>query len=187
MARNLPKRNKMLYPGVNIAGIFVHTMSLAQTADYILEQVKAKARGKYIVIANANDIVCARKNRRVKEAMDMADLTVPDGMSLVLLARLKGHPVKQRVYGPDLTMMALPLAQEKGYRHFFYGARQETLDLLVHNLNQRFGQLKIAGTYAPGFRALTVEEDDQIVEMINQSGADILWIGLGCPKQQLWI
>jgi N-acetylglucosaminyldiphosphoundecaprenol N-acetyl-beta-D-mannosaminyltransferase len=114
-------------------------------------------------------------------------IVAPDGMPLVWLARRGAAEHVERVYGPDVLIAASDAGQAAGYRHFFYGSTRETLRLLVERLRMRFPGLVVAGTYAPPFGAVSAEEDARIVETINSSGADVVWVGLGMPKQELWI
>ena len=143
--------------------------------------------GSYVVVANANDAVACCKDEKARKASNSSFLTVPDGISLVILSRLLGGSLKRRVYGPDLMAGFLKLSESKGYSHFFYGATESTLRLLIDNLKLKFPSLKIAGSYAPPFRPLTKEEDGAVVDIINKTHPDVVWVGLGCPKQQIWM
>ncbi|MDP3013321.1 MAG: WecB/TagA/CpsF family glycosyltransferase [Candidatus Subteraquimicrobiales bacterium] len=149
--------------------------------------ISSHSHGYNIVVSNANDALLCKKDSKIKEAVNNSSLSVPDGISLVLLAKLKGYKLKKRVYGPDLMFEFLKLSEIKGYSHFFYGATEETLGLLIKNLKELFPGLKIAGTYSPPFKPLSKEEDAGVVNIINKANPDVLWIGLGCPKQQLWM
>ena len=179
--------SRRVFPTLNIIGVSVYLVQIPDVICCISEWIDSKNKGEYIVVANAYDIIAGRKNIATKKANNSSSLTVPDGFSLVLLARLKGHKVKRRVYGPELMLETLRLSEENGYSNFFYGSTDETLGLLIKNLKARFPDLKVAGYYAPPFRELSQEEDGAEVRMINDSGADIVWVGLGCPKQQLWM
>jgi N-acetylglucosaminyldiphosphoundecaprenol N-acetyl-beta-D-mannosaminyltransferase len=173
------------YP--NILGIRIDLVQIPDTIRYIAEWIEKRKFGNYIVVANAYDVVVGCKDAGLKDAVNASSLTVPDGFSLVLLSRFKGFKLKKRVYGPDLMLEALKFSEKSGYSSFFYGATDETLDLLIGNLKVKFPGLKIAGHYAPPFRKLSQEEDKAVVDMINNSEASIVWVGLGCPKQQLWM
>ncbi len=129
----------------------------------------------------------ARRSPYFKEVIDSAGLFVPDGFSLVAVARLRGIKINKRVSGPDLMWEACKHAEEVGHSVFFYGDTDHTLQALSIKLKERLPGLKIAGMHSPPFRELTMEEDVEEVAMINASGADILWVGLGLPKQEQWI
>jgi N-acetylglucosaminyldiphosphoundecaprenol N-acetyl-beta-D-mannosaminyltransferase len=119
--------------------------------------------------------------------LDSADLCVPDGMPLVWIGRSRGYPLKRRVYGPDLLLEFCRETNTKGYRHFFYGGGPDVPEALAAKLKAQFPLLEVAGVYSPPFRPLTPEEDARAVELINRSAADVLWVGLGCPKQEYWM
>ena len=129
----------------------------------------------------------ANKDPEFKTVVETADLFVPDGFSVLWLARRKGYPLKRRASGADLMWDFCELAQRKGYSSFFYGDTEDTLSALTARLKQAFPGLRIAGTHSPPFRELTHEEDEEVVRKINESKADVVWIGLGLPKQERWM
>jgi N-acetylglucosaminyldiphosphoundecaprenol N-acetyl-beta-D-mannosaminyltransferase len=139
------------------------------------------------VVTGMHGVVEATKDPEFKDLVNSADLFVPDGISLVWVSRLRGRPLKRRVSGADLMWECLKLSEKNGYGNFFYGDTPETLEHLRVRLNRDLPNLKISGLHSPPFRQLTDEEKAQEIEMINSSGADILWIGLGLPKQERWI
>jgi N-acetylglucosaminyldiphosphoundecaprenol N-acetyl-beta-D-mannosaminyltransferase len=108
-------------------------------------------------------------------------------MPLVWVGRWRGHALKHRVYGPDVLVNFCRETHARGYRHFFYGGAPGVPEALAAKLLEQFPMLQIAGTYSPPFRALTPEEDAGVVDMINRASADVLWVGLGCPKQEIWM
>ncbi len=114
-------------------------------------------------------------------------MTTPDGMPLVWLSRLHGRRHVSRVYGPDLLIAVCQESIRAGYRHFFYGGAEGVPEALAAALLRRFPGLVVAGTYSPPFRPLTPEEDEQIVAMIDRARPDIVWVGLGAPKQEYWM
>ncbi len=165
----------------------IDAVQIPEVIDNMENWIKKKDLGNYIVIANANDAVTSRRESNVREAINNSSLSVPDGISLVFLAKLYGYNLKERVYGQALMLEFLRLAEKNGYSNFFYGSTQETLNSLLNNLKRQFPRLKIAGTYSPPFREITEQEDKEISEKINKASPDVLWVGLGCPKQQLWM
>jgi len=122
-----------------------------------------------------------------REVVKSADIVTPDGMPLVWLMRMRGYKNQERVYGPALMLRILEPAEEKGISVGFLGGSNETLNLLVQKMVSRFPGLKIAYQYSPPYRALSDEEDRLITDAIRNSGAKILFVGLGCPKQEKWI
>lgn len=123
---------------------------------------------------------------KMAAVMKTAGLAVPDGMPLVWLGRHQ-HQRVSRVYGPDLMLALCEHGQARGYRHFFYGGTPEVLELLELKLQARFPRLRSVGHYAPPFRSLTPAEEEEVLAQINASGADIVWCGLGTPRQDFWV
>jgi N-acetylglucosaminyldiphosphoundecaprenol N-acetyl-beta-D-mannosaminyltransferase len=114
-------------------------------------------------------------------------MVTPDGMPLVWLNHLHGRRWVERVYGPDLLLAMCAHSLSTGYRHYFYGGAEGIPELLATRLQERFPGLRVAGTYSPPFRPMTPAEDAELVERINASGADIVWVGISTPKQDRWM
>lgn len=178
------KQNRAYF---NILGMRINLVQIPEIINCISVWIENKERGNYIVVSNAYDVVAGKKDERIRNAVNASSLSIPDGISLVLFARLNGRAIKKRAYGPDLMLDFLKLAEIKGYYSFFYGTTQDTLKSLIINLKLRFPALKVAGSYAPPFRSLTVAEDKEIANIINLASPDVIWVGLGTPKQQLWM
>jgi N-acetylglucosaminyldiphosphoundecaprenol N-acetyl-beta-D-mannosaminyltransferase len=141
----------------------------------------------YICVANVHMVMEAYDSPGFRSVVNSADLVVPDGMPLVWTLRQKGFRQQERVYGPELTLRLLSEAMEKGIAVGFLGSTPQTLELLVKKVNERFPALKIAYAVSPPFRSISKDEDELIVKEINDSGAGILFVGLGCPKQEKWM
>jgi N-acetylglucosaminyldiphosphoundecaprenol N-acetyl-beta-D-mannosaminyltransferase len=116
-----------------------------------------------------------------------AGMVTPDGMAVVWLLRLKGHKQVRRVYGPDLLLAVCEDGAAKGYRHYFYGGAPGVAETLVEKLSARIPNLQVVGTCAPPFGSISLKEDEEIIQQINRTNADILWVGLGSPKQEIWM
>ena len=127
------------------------------------------------------------EDKQFREITNSATLALPDGMPLVWSARLLGFDQPERVYGPDLFLTLCEKSVDNGYSHFLYGGGTGVPQRLAENLSHRFPGIRIVGCYYPPFRPLTQSEDDRVVKAINESGADILWVGLGAPKQEYWM
>lgn len=142
---------------------------------------------RYVCICNAHSVVTATSDKAFAAAVDQADMATPDGAPVAwLIGRQLGQP-QERINGPDLMWRYLAEGAGQGGPVFLYGATEQTLQILRARLAESFPGLRIAGTYSPPFRSLTAEEDQQVVEMINASGATTVWVSLGCPKQEKWM
>jgi len=142
---------------------------------------------RYVCICNVHSVVTTTTDLEFKVAVNNADMATPDGAPIPWALRRLGHHGQQRINGPDLMMKYLAQAERLGQTVFFYGSTDATLAKLRTALAKRFPRLQIGGTYSPPFRALSVEEDDAVVESINRSGANVVFVGLGCPKQEKWM
>jgi len=170
-----------------VLGVRVDAVQIAGVVARMEEWIAQREVAHYIAVGNVHVVMEARHSVSFRKVLDGADLCVPDGMPLVWVGRLRGHKLKHRVYGPDLLLNFCRETQGRGYRHFFYGAAPGVPEALAAKLREQFPALEIAGTYSPPFRALTPEEDAGVVDMINRASADVLWVGLGCPKQEIWM
>jgi N-acetylglucosaminyldiphosphoundecaprenol N-acetyl-beta-D-mannosaminyltransferase len=132
--------------------------------------------------------MACHEDEELRQAVLGSSLTVPDGQPLVWAMNLLGHEQPNRVYGPTLMERHCAHAARNGTRVYLYGGRDRSaLDTLARNLLERFPGLTIVGGWSPPYRALTPEEEDDVVDEINRSGADVVWVGIGVPKQEKWM
>jgi len=174
-------------PAFTVLGVRVHAVQIPDVIAQMERWIAERSFGHVVVAANAHVVMEAYQNPRVRAAVNGADLVMPDGMPLVWLGRRRGFPLKERAYGPGVMAAFLRLSAGKGYRHFFYGSTPETLEALTRRIRDLYGEVEVAGTYSPPFRPLTPEEDEGVVRKLNGAKPDVLWVGLGCPKQELWM
>jgi N-acetylglucosaminyldiphosphoundecaprenol N-acetyl-beta-D-mannosaminyltransferase len=169
-----------------ILGMRVDATSYAHAAQEILRWAR-KGESRYVCVATVNNVIEAHDDPDYRAIMEAADLVTPDGMPLVWGLRLLGVTTATRVYGPDLTPVVCQLAAEQGVPVGFYGGTEDVLEDLTTRLLQRFPGLKITHRASPPFRPLTPEEERRTVEDLERSGARILFVGLGTPKQERWM
>jgi len=175
-------------PAIEILGSKVHPVQIPQVIEKISDWIeKESQKFHWIVVTGMHGVMEGYRDKKFQEILNSADLFVPDGISLVWTARLRGFSLKKRVSGTDLMSEFFKIANEKGYKNFFYGDTKETLNQLVKKISIDFPNLKIVGSYSPLFRPLTRKEDEEIIEKINRAKPDVLWVGLGLPKQEIWI
>ncbi len=147
----------------------------------------AAAAARYICVTSVHGIMLAHDDAALANIFNQADIATPDGMPVVWALRSFGCRGQQRVYGPTLMLEICAKAEESGHRIFLYGGREEALAKLVAKLRDRFPQLQIAGFYSPPFRRLTASEEEEIQRTIRESDSDIVFVGIGTPKQELWM
>jgi N-acetylglucosaminyldiphosphoundecaprenol N-acetyl-beta-D-mannosaminyltransferase len=170
-----------------ILGIPLAVTDYEATLEWIDRAVMTGRRG-YICVAATHTVMAARELPALREAVLGADFTVPDGQPLVWALNLLGHRLSNRVYGPDLMERACARAARTGQRFYLYGGRNPgALAQLARNLRLRHPGLQIVGGHVPPFRELTEAEERAVIADIDRSGADVVWVGIGVPKQELWM
>jgi N-acetylglucosaminyldiphosphoundecaprenol N-acetyl-beta-D-mannosaminyltransferase len=174
-------------PTAAVLGVPLALTDYTRTLDWIYATVAARARG-YICVCNVHGVTAAREDPELREALLRSSMNVPDGQPLVWALNALGHSLGERVYGPELMARACARAMSEPQRFYLYGGRnQGALVQLALNLRQRYPGVKIVGGYSPPHRPLTDEEEAAIVEEINRSRADVVWVGIGVPKQEKWM
>jgi len=175
-------------PAIDIMGCRVNRVSLNDAVDQLEQWICAPLeRVRFVVATGFHGMWEAHRNAEFKRLLNGADMFCPDGIAPVWLSRLQGEPLCGRIPGPDLLEAFVGRAHEKGYSSFFLGDSAETLAALEARSQAEFPGHRIAGLLSPPFRALTPQENAQIVETINRSRPDVLWVALGLPKQERWI
>lgn len=168
-----------------IGGVRVHAASFDAAVGEVLGWCQTRQQ-HYVCVRDAHGIVRAQTDEDLMTAHEAAGLVVTDGMPLVWLARALGLSA-ERVVGRDLMLAICDQGQTLGLRHYFYGGAPGVAEALAAELQNRFPGLIVAGAYCPPFRELTADEDASICAEINDSGADVVWVGLSTPKQEYWM
>ncbi len=159
------------------------------SCDEVLALLEARPadRATIVAVCNVHSVMTARSDPAVAYALRTADIATPDGMPLVWALRRLARRDQARVYGPDLMRAAMPYGVERGWRHFLYGSTPETLARLRAACERIAPGVTIAGMYAPPFRPQTVAEEEAVLAEIRSCQPDLVWVGLGMPKQELWM
>jgi N-acetylglucosaminyldiphosphoundecaprenol N-acetyl-beta-D-mannosaminyltransferase len=170
-----------------ILGVPVAVTDYAEVIEVMDGLVETRERG-YICAAPVHALIEARDDPEMRDALLGSTLVVPDGMPLVWAANLLGEKLRDRVYGPELMLRYSDRCAERGHRVWLYGGRdQGSLVQLALNLRRRHPGINIVGGYSPPFRPMTEEEEDALVDQINDARPDVLWVGIGVPKQEKWM
>lgn len=140
-----------------------------------------------ITVCNVHSVMSARKDSDLAAAIEGSDIATPDGVPLVWALRRTANPQQERVYGPEIMRLALVDEERRRWRHYLYGSTDDTLAALVGSVAEFAPDAEIVGQLAPPFRPLTDDEQEQHLDMIRRSGADVVWVGLGMPKQEFWM
>ena len=171
---------------VVLLGTRIDALSWEQALGRILRWA-AERQSKIVCLCNVHVVVSARHDDALARALQLADMTTPDGAPLAWLMRKIGWPEQQRISGPDLMWHLMAEAERLQLPLFLLGSTETTLARLTQRLQQVFPNLQIAGTLSPPFRRLRPSENVQMANIINISGARLVFVGLGCPKQETWM
>ena len=152
-----------------------------------IQQWRQAGRREYVTLTNPHGVMLCLRDPAMRMAAEGAGLTLPDGVGIILAAKLLRYPQCGRVTGPTLLLRLCDWGRQHGYKHYFYGGGQGVAESLVSRLRDEFPGLQVVGTQSPPFRTLTEEEDAARVERINAARPDIVWVGLGAPKQEKWM
>lgn len=170
-----------------IAGVGISITDYDEVLDFI-DAAVAQRQASYICVAPTHSIVTAGDDPELAVAFDQADVVTPDGMPVVWAARLLGEQIEDRVYGPDLMLMQCERAARSGQRVWLYGGfHEQALQQLEDRLVARFPGLKIVGRWSPPHRPLTPAEESELIQQLETDRPDVVWVGLGMPKQELWM
>lgn len=170
----------------NILGVGVSAVNMPLATDQIESWIAAGAR-QYVCVTTVHGLTECQRDPELRRIHNRAGMVTPDGMPLVWVSRLRGQKHVRRVYGPDLLLAMCAISAQKGYRNYFYGGAEGVAQRLVERLSQRFPGLVVVGVESPPFRPLSAEEDQAAVERINLAAPDLVWVGLGAPKQERWL
>ena len=180
------KLNKSEIPFCNILGVNIAAINMEWLCSYVSKNI-ADLSGDYICVSNVHATVTASENPDYMKAQNGGIMAIPDGGPLASVGRKRGFSDMQRTTGPSFMEEILKISVKNGFSHYFYGSSEETIKKLRGNLEQSYPEIQIKGMYSPPFRELTEKEDADIVEMINEADADFVWVGLGAPKQEMWM
>lgn len=177
------KVDKSSIPTCSIMGVEIAAINMDWLLKFTDENLKGLS-GDYMCVSNVHTTVTAYDDPEYKRIQNGGIMAIPDGGPLSSVGRKRGASGMERTTGPSYMGEIFQVSAKKGYRHYFYGATEETLKTLEEKLNEKYPGILIAGMYSPPFRPLTEEEDREIIKTINQAEADFVWIGLGAPKQE---
>lgn len=169
-----------------VAGMPFHFVEKHQVLE-VIAQWRDAGRSEMIVVNNPHAVMLCWRDHEMREATVRAGLALPDGVGVIFAAAILGYGRKHRVTGPSVMLDICDRGRELGLRHFFYGGAEGVAERLAEKMCERFPGMQVVGTYCPPFRELTHEEDEHVTALINGTNADVVWVGLGAPKQERWM
>ncbi|MBA4109875.1 MAG: glycosyltransferase [Leptothrix sp. (in: Bacteria)] len=179
-------KKKIIRSGAYVLDTFIDATSWDEAISRIADW-GAEHQSRYVTLCNVHSVVTGSQTAKFANVINGADMALPDGAPVAWMMRKEGFAEQQRISGPDLMLRYLAEAERRGQSVFFYGSVDDTLAKLRGRLMAKFPKLKIAGMASPPFRKLTEQEDAEYTQKINASGAHVVFVGLGCPKQELWM
>lgn len=171
---------------VDILGVNIAAINMEETVNIINQNIN-QYKGKYICISNVHTTIMSTENETYRKIQNSSILSLPDGKPLSILGKKLGYKKIERVTGPELMEEIFHISEKNGYKHYFYGNTSENLDMLIDKLKNDYPQLNIVGFRPSIFRDLTVDENLDLINEVNNSGADFLWVGLGAPRQEIFM
>ena len=168
-----------------VLGVPISVTNPIQAAETV-EQWAEDDIGRYVCIRDVASLMTIVGDPRCTGIHENAAMITPDGAPIAAIGRFAGLPVR-RTCGPDMMTLICERSIEKGLSHFFYGGKEGVAEELATKLCARMPGLRVAGVYSPPFRELTAAEDEELIDFLKQSGADIIWVGISSPKQDLWM
>jgi N-acetylglucosaminyldiphosphoundecaprenol N-acetyl-beta-D-mannosaminyltransferase len=170
-------------PRANVLGVGVHALDLDRAALRVMEAVGSRHKG-YVCVTGVHGVMQAHRDAGFLRILELAMLVVPDGMPTVWVGRQQGHTQMRRVFGPDLLLEVCRRSVLTGSTHFLYGGKPGVAEDLERNLRQWFPGIRIVGTLSPPFRDLSTDEREKLRKQFLKVSPDIVWVGLGTPKQE---
>jgi len=173
---------------IKILGTRIDLESYLSAIEKMEARINDNHSNTYVTLTCVDSMINAYKSPLFRDICNNAFLSLPDGLPLVWVARSRGnHVIRNNTRGTELMYKFFEYTCNKQYKHYFYGGKEGIAEQLKNKLETKFPGVKIVGTYCPPFRKLTEAEDNEICEMINATKADIIWVGLGAPKQEYWM
>ncbi len=180
------KFDKSKIPFCNIMGVNIAAIDMRWLLEFTDKNIKALS-GDYCCVSNVHTTVLSWEDESYCAVQNGGALAIPDGGPLSFVGQKRGHRGMRRTAGPDYMEKIMEMSAEKGYRHYFYGSTEETLEKMKCRLTAGYPGLQIVGMYSPPFRRHTREEDSEVIRRINETDPDFVWVGLGAPKQEIWM
>jgi len=171
---------------VNVLGVGVHAVNMHSAATILKSHIDTNGKG-YVCLTGVHGVMEVQRDPSLKSIFSEALLVAPDGMPTVWMGHLQGFHTMERVFGPDLMLEIIGRNEFRDCVHFFCGGAPGVAESLREEMTRRFPWVKIAGTYAPPFRQMTVEEESELSTQIRLLRPDIVWVGLSTPKQEMFM
>ena len=180
------KVDKNIIPTCNILGVNIAAIDMEWLLEFTDKYIK-ELSGDYMCVSNVHTTITSYENANYCAIQNGGIMAIPDGGPLAFLGQKRGYKNMSRTTGPSYLEEILRISIRKGWKHYLYGSTEDTLKKLKEKLEKKYPGIQIVGMYSPPFRAVTEEEDKEIIAQINHTNPDFVWVGLGAPKQENWM
>lgn len=180
------KINESEIPVCNIMRVNIAAINMDWLLEFTNKNIN-ELSGDYMCVSNVHTTVVSYEDNNYCTVQNNAALAIPDGGPIASLVQKRGHSNAKRTTGPDYMKEILKISAEKGWKHYFYGSTEETINKLKITLEEKYKGVQVVGMYSPPFRELTPEEEENVISEINETQPDFIWVGLGAPKQEIWM
>ena len=170
----------------SVLGCEIASFTMDEMVETVINQSRQSVGG-YVCFTNVHATVMAREDASFRDVVNGSFLSVPDGKPVYWVGKIKGNKKIEQIPGPDFFPELLSAVSSPPLRHYFYGGSQEVLDTLVENVKQNYPNAEIVGAESPPFRELSDEETKASLDRIREAKPDFVWVGLGAPKQEIWM
>jgi N-acetylglucosaminyldiphosphoundecaprenol N-acetyl-beta-D-mannosaminyltransferase len=170
----------------NVLGVGISAIDMNK-AIALTDSLLQSGGSGYVCMTGVHGVMEAQADEEFRQILNDSFLTTPDGMPMVWVGRLQGFSEMRRVFGPDYMLELCRSSVSRGYRHFLYGGREGVAQSLQQRLMEQIPGLQIVGTYTPPFRALNLREENELAALVREAKPDVFWIGLGVPRQELFM
>jgi len=170
----------------SIAGVKINAIRVQDLVEIVGDWI-ARGRKEYVVLTGAHGVVEMQTDDELRDINNRAGLVTPDGMPVVWIGRLKGHRTIEKVYAPSIMRALFAHGVGRQVRHYLYGGVEGVAETLKTRLEDEYPGIRIVGSYCPPFRPLAADEVRSLAQSINAAAPHIVWVGLGCPKQERWM
>jgi len=171
---------------VDILGVNISRMNMAQAIDAVKNVIECSQK-VFIVVPNVFVVTECNRDAEYKKIINTADIAFADGVPLVWSSYFLGKYTGGRVSGPDFFSIFNMISEKKGYSCYYLGGGPGGSEKVVENFNRRYPRLKIVGNFSPPLGEIPHSLNDEIIDRVNKAKPDILWVGLGAPRQEKWI
>lgn len=173
-------------PAAHVLGVDVDAIDMEGALGHVAALLQS-SRKSYVCVAGVHGVMEAQRNPQLLEVYSGSEMTIPDGMPLAWVGRMQGHIAMQRVTGPDLMLEVFRRKEFAQATHFLYGGGEGIAEELRDKMKEQFPWVKIVGTCTPPFRMLSASEEEQFIKTIATLKPDVIWIGISCPKQEIFM